>query len=99
VLLGDRYGWVPPAPTVTHHAAEEGFAADVVGHSVTELEDREPLPYDSMPRDVAALYSDAHDRDPEAGERAKKLAGLKQEIEQALPHRVRSYTAGWEMKR
>jgi hypothetical protein len=60
---------------------------------------REPLPYDSMPRDVATLYSDAHDRDPEAGERAKKLAALKREIEQALPGRVRSYTADWDKKR
>src|SRR5579859_4466245 len=40
VLLGDRYGWVPPAATVARYAAEEGFVADVVGRSVTDLEIR-----------------------------------------------------------
>jgi tetratricopeptide (TPR) repeat protein len=40
VLLGDRYGWVPPAGRITAAAAEEGFGADVVGRSVTDLEIR-----------------------------------------------------------
>ena len=38
VLLGDRYGWVPPADRMKAAAREEGFAADVEGRSVTELE-------------------------------------------------------------
>jgi uncharacterized protein DUF4062 len=29
VLLGDRYGWVPPAERIVAAAAEEGFTADV----------------------------------------------------------------------
>ena len=38
VLLGDRYGWVPPAERIAAAAVEEGFAADVAGRSVTDLE-------------------------------------------------------------
>ena len=38
VLLGDRYGWVPPEDRIRAAAAEEGFTADVVGRSVTDLE-------------------------------------------------------------
>ena len=40
VLLGDRYGWVPPAERIQAAAEEarEGFAADVAGCSVTDLE-------------------------------------------------------------
>lgn len=40
VLLGDRYGWVPPAERMAAAVAEEGFAVDVVGRSVTDLEVR-----------------------------------------------------------
>jgi tetratricopeptide (TPR) repeat protein len=38
VLLGDRYGWVPPEERIRAAAAEEGFTADVAGRSVTDLE-------------------------------------------------------------
>lgn len=37
-LIGDRYGWVPPEARIAAVAAEEGFEADVVGRSVTDLE-------------------------------------------------------------
>jgi tetratricopeptide (TPR) repeat protein len=37
-LIGDRYGWVPPVELITAAAAEEGFAGDVAGRSVTDLE-------------------------------------------------------------
>ena len=40
VLLGDRYGWVPPAERITAAAREEGFSGDIVGRSVTDLEIR-----------------------------------------------------------
>ena len=40
VLLGDRYGWVPPADRMANAAREEGFDADVAGRSVTDLEIR-----------------------------------------------------------
>ena len=38
VLLGDRYGWVPPAERISAAAREAGFAGDVDGRSVTDLE-------------------------------------------------------------
>ena len=40
VLLGDRYGWVPPEERIKAAAEEarEGFSADVAGRSVTDLE-------------------------------------------------------------
>jgi tetratricopeptide (TPR) repeat protein len=40
VLLGERYGWVPPEQRIAAAASEEGFSADVVGRSVTDLEIR-----------------------------------------------------------
>lgn len=40
VLLGDRYGWVPPADRMQAATIEEGLIADVHGRSVTELEIR-----------------------------------------------------------
>ena len=41
---------------------------------------RTPLPYEKMPRDVAAVYSDAHAGDALALERADHLAALKERI-------------------
>src|SRR5580704_11783745 len=40
VLLGDRYGWVPPEDRIktATEEAREGFSADVAGRSVTDLE-------------------------------------------------------------
>ncbi len=40
VMLGDRYGWVPPADRVAVTAREEGFGGDLTGFSVTDLEVR-----------------------------------------------------------
>jgi tetratricopeptide (TPR) repeat protein len=38
VLLGDRYGWVPPEARLAAAAQEAGFATDTAGKSVTALE-------------------------------------------------------------
>lgn len=40
VLLGHRYGWVPPSGRMTAATAEEGFAVEAIGRSVTDLEIR-----------------------------------------------------------
>ena len=37
-LVGDRYGWVPPAARAQRVAREAGLHAEVAGRSVTELE-------------------------------------------------------------
>jgi len=60
---------------------------------------REPLPYRDMPLEVAALYADSEDSSLGAYDRVRKLAELKQEIERALPQRVRRYAAGWDRQR
>lgn len=38
VLLGDRYGWVPPEERIAATAQEAGFTTETVGKSVTALE-------------------------------------------------------------
>ena len=38
VLLGDRYGWVPPPGRIKAIADEVGFEADFTGRSITDLE-------------------------------------------------------------
>jgi tetratricopeptide (TPR) repeat protein len=117
VLLGDRYGWIPPPDRIAAAATEEGFHADVAGRSVTELEiefgvladlDRQcrsmfyfraPLPYQEIPKAIAALYSEEFSFDEAAKERMLRLANLKRRIEDALPARVRRYTAEWDRER
>lgn len=52
VLLGDRYGWVPPPDRLATAAQEEGLGSAVAGCSVTEVEVRVGLqsPKDDDPR-------------------------------------------------
>jgi tetratricopeptide (TPR) repeat protein len=38
VFIGDRYGWVPAPDRIRAAAAEVGFAADIAGRSVTDIE-------------------------------------------------------------
>jgi tetratricopeptide (TPR) repeat protein len=122
VLLGDRYGWAPPEDRVRAAAAEEGFAVDIAGRSITDLEIdfgvfsdpeqqprsffyfRDPLPYRDMPLEIAALFSNDYERDPNdsqkpvpgVADRTRRLAMLKQRIETLLPARVRHYAAQWD---
>jgi tetratricopeptide (TPR) repeat protein len=117
VLLGDRYGWIPPPERIEAAAREAGFAAGVKAKSVTALEIefgifrrspeqrrrcffyfRDPLPYDQMPPEQAAVYSDAHAPDPEASARKAALDKLKLRIEtdSELKTRVRHYQADWD---
>jgi tetratricopeptide (TPR) repeat protein len=117
VLLGDRYGWVPPPERISAAATEQGFGGDVAGRSVTDLEIsfgvlrnpeqqprslfyfRDPLPYAAMAPERAALFSDAHDSDPKAVDRSRRLAALKAEIKAQLPDRVCHYAAAWDESR
>lgn len=57
---------------------------------------RKPLPYDRMPADVAAQYSDEHDPDPGAVEAAARLERLKKRIGSAMGQRVRTYEVEWD---
>ena len=57
---------------------------------------RDPLPYDDMPPEVAAQYSDAHSPDPGVRRYAQHLGPLKERIERELPGRVHHYSATWD---
>jgi len=59
---------------------------------------RDPLPYDSMPAELAEQYSDAHATDSDAPARADALKALKRRLEDdpELEPRIRHYPAGWD---
>jgi tetratricopeptide (TPR) repeat protein len=113
-LVGDRYGWVPPADHADAALRAAGLGLDGEGKSITELEIeagllslpaderdgfvymRAPLPYHAMPAQVAAVFDDATSPAPGAGERAARLAALKQRLVQQLPRHVRRYEATWD---
>lgn len=116
VLLGDRYGWIPPGERMQAAVAEAGFQTETSGKSVTALEIeygvlestdqkrrsyfylRDPLPYDEMPEELAALYSESHNPTSGAGAAAEQLTLLKTRIEAdpSLQGRVHRYQAGWD---
>ena len=121
VLLGDRYGWVPPRERMDAAVQEKGFQTETAGKSVTALEIefgilkspdqrrrsffyfRDPLPYDQMPPETAAFFSDergARSPDPAvapaAAEAHRNLQALKARILTEYPDRVRHYSARWE---
>ena len=84
VLVGDRYGWVPAPERIEAAAAEAGFATDVAGRSVTDLEidfgvlaDREQQPHsvfyfrDPLPyRDMPAAIAALYSDAFDAGDAA-----------------------------
>lgn len=113
VLLGDRYGWVPPAERMRAAATEAGFTGDITGKSITALEIeygilsrlaerhrcriylRDPLPYDQMPPEIAARYSDNHLRLP-SGPGGPRIERLKERLAREMASRVRHYSARWD---
>ena len=84
VLVGDRYGWVPAPERIEAAAQEAGFATDVAGRSVTDLEidfgvlaDREQQPHsifyfrDPLPyRDMPAAIAALYSDAFDAGDAA-----------------------------
>ena len=117
VLLGDRYGWVPPEERMAAATQEMGFQTDIRDKSVTALEIefgilqrspeqrrrsffyfREPLPYDQMPPEKAALFSDLYSPDALTRDRHGRLAALKQLLtdDPELASRVHHYHADWD---
>ncbi|MFI5459384.1 MAG: tetratricopeptide repeat protein [Isosphaerales bacterium] len=119
VLLGDRYGWVPPESRMKAAAQEAGFQTEVTGKSVTALEIefgillkdpeqrrrclfffRDPLPYDQIPPEIAAQYSDKHATDEAVRAGHAKLVALKTSIEKNpdFRGRVHHYRTGWDKK-
>ncbi|MBN1542907.1 AAA family ATPase, partial [candidate division KSB1 bacterium] len=116
VLIGDRYGWIPPPERMAAAAKEADFAGDLIGKSITALEIeygilqmpgqrqrstfyiRQPLPYDSMPAEIAAIYSDRHSPLSGGEESHQRLQALKHRIrkDRQLKDRVRDYSAQWD---
>ena len=114
VLLGDRYGWVPPDERMAAAAQEAGFRADLAGKSVTALEvefgvlkddpDQRRRSYFFFREPLPCQdpdYNDADSPDPEVRARHDKLLALKKRIadDPELGPRVHTYRAGWDAQR
>lgn len=107
-LIGDRYGWIPPAGRMQAAAQEAGFKGEVVNRSVTDLEidfgvlsqpEQKQRCFfylrDPLPYDQmpAEIIADYCEKEP-AG--VEKLKQLKARLTQALPDRVKHYHADWD---
>ncbi len=119
VLLGDRYGWIPPKHRMKSAIEENNYHTNINNKSVTHLEIefgildspeqyqrsffylRDPLPYEIMPKDKAALYSDEFSATPSGKESHARLLNLKKLIEtdKKTKKRVRHYSVKWEKNR
>src|SRR3990172_1533574 len=108
-LLGDRYGWVPPADRMEAAAREAGFDCPVSGRSITDLEiDFGVLSSPEQRRRCFFYFRDPlpYDRMPEVlaarySDRhdpvaSKKIDALKGRIETELPDRVRWDRGAWD---
>jgi len=60
---------------------------------------RDPLPYDEMPREIAAQYSEKYNKEPIATEAKAHLDAFKEKIRQRLPGRWHNYSAEWDEHR
>jgi ankyrin repeat protein len=115
VLMGDRYGWVPPPDRIATAAREHGFESDLAGRSVTDLEIDFGIlsdPHqqgrsffylrDPLPYEHMAPGLAALYSDafaPDGADRVKRMAALKSRIATTLPGRVRRYRAQWDAGR
>lgn len=114
VLLGDRYGWVPPPDRVSAAAREAGFSGAAGGRSVTDLEidlgvlqnaDQQTRSffYFRDPLPYAAMPRECVARYADAdGDAAapfgRRARDLQDRIARALPDRVRRYSAAWDAR-
>jgi hypothetical protein len=106
VLLGDRYGWVPPPDRVRAIAEEAGLESDVAGKSVSALEIEFGLEGDPDGRHRCFFYFREplnYDRMPDDvvsdyrdESHAAELEALRARIEREMPNRVRRYRAEWD---
>ncbi|MBM3321505.1 MAG: DUF4062 domain-containing protein, partial [Candidatus Eisenbacteria bacterium] len=75
-LIGDCYGWIPPAERMEAAARAAGFSADVVGRSVTELELLYAFVRDPEQRGRSRIYI-----------RAMDYAGMPEEVRETYDER------------
>jgi tetratricopeptide (TPR) repeat protein len=113
VVLGDRYGWAPPAERTRQAAAPHGLGPVRPGTSITEMEIAFGLLADAaatrsaiyfregLPYDSDTMTPEsvAVHRDPPGSPAAARLAELKRELRERFPSRVRSFTPGWDAAR
>lgn len=120
VLLGDRYGWIPPDDHMEVAAHEAGFSTNTNGKSITAFEIefgiskesptqqprcfiyiREPLPYEKLPPELRADYSEQFAMDDGANERYRALNELKARLaaDPEIKSRIRSYKADWDAEK
>lgn len=96
VMLGDRYGWVPPEALIARVAGEKGFSPDDPNISATALE----IEYSSFARRMPALFyfrrlvGSVEDSSyaSEDEYHAQKLDALKRRIHAARPDSIRDYS-------
>ncbi len=81
--------------SITALEIEYGALADPDQQRRSRFYFRDPLPYDRMRSELAALFSDAHRYAPDA---AARLAALKERLSRDLPDRVRKYAATWDAR-
>jgi hypothetical protein len=108
VLLGERYGWIPPSESLDETLKEKGVDCVAMDCSVTALEIeygallnpeihsffyfRSPLPAEQMRPESLAVYIDSP-------ENLEKLETLKSRIERERGKNVRQYDAAWDAAR
>jgi hypothetical protein len=106
VLIGDRYGCVPPEARAQAVVEEVGFQTEVAGKSVAALEIEFGLSGDpEQARQCFFYFREPLDYDRMPDDVAadycspcdtEQLAELKQRIEREMPDRVRHYRAEWD---
>lgn len=110
VLLGERYGWVPPYDEIYPALEVEGLenAPEFKDKSVTEIEIAFAREYYSR-KDKCIFYfrspvdygEDVAAREAQvsSGKEAEKLCALKETIAEKYPRQVRHYDASWDVSR
>ena len=102
ILIGDRYGWVPPASLVEETAKEKGYTPDVMTQSVTELEIEygalsraqqakclvyfREMPYEHLSEEEKGIYTTASSQD------AARLEKLKLKLKNAFGGSIKTYS-------
>ncbi|MCD4785053.1 MAG: AAA family ATPase [Candidatus Eremiobacteraeota bacterium] len=105
VLLGDRYGWVPPERRMRAASQEAGFETDVTGRSITALEIEYGILSSPQQKRRSYFYfreSLPYKKIPRktaavySDENSKNIDKLKDRIKKLMPERVRHYKAEWD---
>ncbi|MBU0992502.1 MAG: SEL1-like repeat protein [Proteobacteria bacterium] len=111
ILLGDRYGWIPPPERTEAAIREKGIAIEDKQISVTALE----IEFGAFAGDPSQRRCFIYNRDPlpytsmppedrslfsdsQSGHmvEAEQLKTLKKRLKDAFPNRFRSYRANWD---